>query len=101
MEERIAAAELSDSVQLACFHPCAVYNTYAELAPTTQEGMYYDPAQFSIRSPYPTFHFLRARDIADAVAASPAAAKIPEINQRRLRELGPAHARAVFESLLG
>ena len=36
VEERIAAAELSDSVQLACFHPCAVYNTYAELAPTTQ-----------------------------------------------------------------
>ncbi len=36
-----------------------------------------------------------------SAAQSPAAAKIPEINQRRLRELGPAHARTVFESLLG
>ena len=57
-------------------------------------------AQYAIRSPHPTYHFLRAQDVADAVAASPSAASIPDTNKRRLRELGPGHARAMFEALL-
>ena len=80
VEERIAANGLSDHVQLACFHPHAVYNTYSDLASTTEPGEYYDPAQFAIRSPYPTFHFLRARDIADAVEDhGSSAANIPDV----------------------
>ena len=100
VEDRIAANGLADHIQLACFHPAAVYNTYADLAATTEPGEFYDPAQFAIRSPHPTFHFLRARDIAAAVDKAPSAANIPDVNKRRLRELGPGHARAVFESLL-
>jgi hypothetical protein len=100
VESRIETNGLADHIQLACFHPEAVFNTYADLAPTTEPGEYYDPAQFAIRSPYPTFHFLRARDIAAAVDQAPSAANIPDVNKRRLRELGPVHARALFEDLL-
>eukprot|EP01043_Picozoa_sp_COSAG02_P024222 COSAG02_NODE_1318_length_13293_cov_39.414886_7_plen_258_part_00 len=100
VESRIESNGLADHIQLACFHPQAVFNTYADLAPTTEPGEYYDPAQFAIRSPYPTFHFLRARDIAAAVDQAPSAANIPDVNKRRLRELGPVHARALFEDLL-
>ena len=95
-EDRIAAAGLADDIQIACFHPRAVYNLYAEGPADTAE----DPAQFAIRSPLPTIHFLRARDIAAAVESNPSAANIPDVNKRRLREMGEQRVQAVWQQLM-
>ena len=47
-----------------------------------------DAADYTIRSPYPTVHLLRECDLLEAVEGYPNADRIPDVNKRRLRNLG-------------
>ena len=49
-------------LQLVQFHPNAVHSVYAETSVP-------DAADFSIRSPLPTFHFLR--EVAELIFSAP------------------------------
>lgn len=76
------------------FHPEAVHSLYAT-------GAMEDGSEYSIRSPLPTFHFLREEDILAAVgdARYPEPELIPERNAAALRKLGPDECRRRLASL--
>ena len=66
VQQAIVEAGLETSVQVVLFHPKAVHSLYGEQQPTADgdnDGSGGEDATFfSIRSPFPTFHFLRERD---------------------------------------
>ena len=47
-----------------------------------------DAADFAVRSPFPTIHLLRERDVMAALKAYPDAEGIPQRNAARLRDQG-------------
>ena len=57
-------AGLQNELQVVLFHPRAVHSLY-EQADCGRESA----TNYSIRSPYPTFHFLRERDILAAITS--------------------------------
>jgi hypothetical protein len=63
---------LAEELQLVLFHPQAVHSIRTATVPETEQE-YYDPSfsvkakNFAIRSPFPTFHFLRTKDIVSAL----------------------------------
>jgi len=82
----LAEADLEGWVQIASFHPGYCF---ADAAPD-------DPANYTNRSPYPMFHFIREEELARALEHYPNPEAIPERNIALLRELG---TRAMQERL--
>ena len=76
------------------FHPKAVRSLY-------QQGAG-DGSEYSIRSPYPTFHLLKESDVLEAVTDSgyPDPEQIPSRNAAILRKIGPAECYRRFNSLI-
>ena len=74
----LAQADLEGWVQIASFHPDY---RFADTDPD-------DPANYTNRSPYPMFHFIREEELARALENHPNPQAIPERNIALLRELG-------------
>ena len=53
-----------------------------------------DPADYAMRSPYPTVHLLRTKDVQAVPPAS--AAAVPERNQRNLEAVGVERLREML-----
>ena len=79
--EALVDQQLQDQLQLVLFHPRAVRSAYSSL-------MDDDAADFAVRSPFPTIHLLRERDVMAALKAYPDAEGIPQRNAARLRDQG-------------
>ena len=87
VQERILEAGVVGELQLVLFHPRGVHNLY-----TSTPGDA-DAKSYAVRSPYPTFHFLREKDVVDAVTKHPSPETIPARNAAKLRKLGAEAAR--------
>lgn len=86
VEALIKASSLEGEIQLASFHPDYRFAGVPDD----------DPANFSNRSPYPVFHFLREVSIDEAVAGALPTQAIPERNIARLRTMTQAELRQLF-----
>ncbi len=87
VDDVLAEHELEGVIQVAPFHPAF---QFAGTAPD-------DITNHTNRSPYPTLHLLREDSVARAVASGDDADTIVERNQQRLRELGLAGWRALWD----
>lgn len=77
-EQLLKESETDLVFQLASFHPLYLY-----------DGLNYkDPANFRNRSPFPMIHILRVDEVEDAIGQYGDTLKIPEINAKKLREMG-------------
>lgn len=84
---------LYQQAQVVNFHPQALHNLM-------NMGSLPDPADYTIRSPYPTFHFLREIDIMKAVTSNyPGVDSIPTRNALLLREMGIENVLKKYETL--
>ena len=80
-EQSVALTGASGHLQVVLFHPQATHSTYNDGPP--------DAADFTIRSPHPTLHLLREKDVLSAVRGGvPDLALLPQRNRVRLREQG-------------
>ena len=70
---------LVDMLQIVLFHPDARHSLYEE------EGLLQHKA-YALRSPYPTFHLLRERDVLEGIRKNPTAHTIPAKNAERLAQ---------------
>jgi hypothetical protein len=78
----IDAASLSSSVQVVNFHPLFLNSLYSDGGPP-------DAYDYVNRSPHPTVHLIRSRDLEEAARAFKGDAEaIPGRNMARLRGLG-------------
>ncbi|MCG7976150.1 MAG: DUF1415 domain-containing protein [Candidatus Thiodiazotropha taylori] len=77
-EEVIPEAGLEGKFQLASFHPDYRF----------EESEESDPANYTNRSPYPMFHFIREESLAEALKHYPQPELIPQRNIELLREMG-------------
>jgi uncharacterized protein len=81
-EQAVGETHVSD-VQLVLFHPHATHQTYAD------HGDEPNPADYTIRSPFPTLHILRQMDVLRAVQSSyPDLESLPARNQQRMIQQG-------------
>ena len=78
LDDALIKAELEGVLQLASFHPDYLFAD----APDN------DPANYSNRSPFPTFHLIREDSLQDALENYDQPELIPENNQKKLRALG-------------
>jgi uncharacterized protein len=74
----LAELDLTDTIQIASFHP------RYQFAGTQQDAI----ENYTNRSPYPMLHLLREASVTRGVAAFPDAAVIFEGNIEKLRQLG-------------
>jgi hypothetical protein len=77
-EEYLQSMGYEGTYQLASFHPDYRF----------AESDAADAANYTNRSPYPTIHFLREREVARALDGYPNPEAIPERNKKKCRELG-------------
>jgi len=91
LEAAIEQAGLAGEVQVASFHPDYVFEGAAAE----------DPANYTNRSPHPTFHLIREAGLAAALEGYPEPERIPERNAARLRELGTDALRSLLHELRG
>jgi hypothetical protein len=77
-EEVIPEAGLEGEFQLASFHPNYRFAGSDES----------DPANYTNRSPYPMFHFIREASLAEALKHYPEPELIPQRNIELLQEMG-------------
>ena len=83
MQEMIVDKNYVSDVQLVLFHPDATHQTYA------YHGDEPNPADYTIRSPFPTIHILRQVDVLRAVQGSyPDLESLPARNQQRMIQQG-------------
>jgi len=74
----------AEKLQLVLFHPLATHQTYSSLP----DGDV-NPGDYTIRSPFPTIHFLREEDVMKAVTCGyPNLESLPARNQARLISQG-------------
>lgn len=74
---------LTGELQIVLFHPMAVHSMY-EMHDSAEENA----KSFALRSPFPTFHFLREQDVLSAIKSGyPQPELIPERNAARLTKL--------------
>ena len=83
VENTIEALKLDSEIQVASFHPNYVFDG---VDPD-------DAANWTNRSPYPMFHFLRTADVAEGIENHPDVDGIPERNIAHFRELGLARVK--------
>ena len=98
-----------DKLQLVLFHPYATHQTYGDSVGNNsssnskssggdggdQHDYYYDnPADYTIRSPYPTIHLLREEDVLQAVQSGyPNLEYLPSRNKAKLTAQGMERCR--------
>jgi hypothetical protein len=88
MEQALDEAGLVGVIQVASFHPNYRFaNAAAD-----------DPANYTNRSPLPTFHLIREDGLAAALESCPRPELIPARNIQRLRELGVGGIRALLDA---
>lgn len=75
--------------QLASFHPDYQFEGEDETS----------PGHFTNRSPYPTLHIIRERDIEQAMRGKEDSSAIYERNMRKAESLGCAHFSALLDEL--
>jgi hypothetical protein len=79
LQEESIGDEFVEKVQIVLFHPQATHQTYAC---HSQES---NPADYTIRSPFPTVHLLREIDVLRAVQGRyPNLETLPARNQQKL-----------------
>ena len=83
----LAAVGFDGELQIASFHPAY---RFAGTAPD-------DITNYTNRSPYPLLHLLRESSVTRAVATFAAVDEIGERNMQKLRQLGAAGWRALFQ----
>ena len=82
-EEAINDNGYGDNLQIVLFHPKATHDTYAMI------GEEEDPADYTIRSPYPMIHLLRQVDVMAAVTSGYKDLEgLPSRNKARMRQNG-------------
>ena len=80
-EKAIVDKGLQGELQLVLFHPHATHQTYGQCEES--------PADYTIRSPYPTVHLLREEDVVRAVTSGyPNLEELPTRNKDRLSAQG-------------
>ena len=83
LQEESIGDEFVGKVQLVLFHPQATHQTYACHDDES------NPADYTIRSPFPTVHLLREVDVLRAVQGSyPNLETLPARNQQKLIQQG-------------
>ena len=83
LQEEAIGEEFVDKVQIVLFHPEASHQTYG------CHGDEPNPADFTIRSPFPTIHLLRQVDVLSAVQSGyPNLESLPARNQQKMIEQG-------------
>lgn len=83
LQEEAIGEDFVDKVQLVLFHPEATHQTYG------CHGDEPNPADFTIRSPYPTIHLLRQVDVLNAVQSGyPNLESLPARNQQKMVQQG-------------
>jgi uncharacterized protein len=93
MEIISSSESYQGKLQVVNFHPEGAHSLFA----VDDEN----PADYTVRSPMPIFHFLREEDILKAVQSSyPQPDEIPSRNAKLLHELGIDEVRKRFDSLL-
>ncbi len=81
-EEAINIHGYGDDLQIVLFHPKAKHDTYTE-----QDGD--DAADYTIRSPFPTIHLLRQKDVMDAITSGYRDLEgLPSRNKAKMRQQG-------------
>ena len=88
-------------LQIVLFHPLAVHNTYSFYQPSneTEEG---DAGDYTIRSPFPTIHLLREKDVMKAVTSGYKDLEgLPSRNKAKLRILGWKACKKKLEACWG
>lgn len=84
-EKAVVDQGFADELQLVLFHPQATHQTYGVKLDDDDD----DPADYTIRSPYPTVHLLREIDVMRAVTSKyPQLDQVPTRNKARLRAQG-------------
>jgi hypothetical protein len=78
VDQALVEGALEEAVQVASFHPDY---QFADSAAD-------DPANFTNRSPYPMFHFIRQDSLSQALESFPDPQSIPERNIALLRNMG-------------
>ena len=87
----IEQADLQGWIQIASFHPDYRFDG---VAPD-------DPGNYTNRSPYPMFHFIREEELAQALESYPNPEGIPERNIALLRKLGAEEMRLRLTAIRG
>ena len=83
LQEKAIGQEFVDELQLVLFHPEATHQTYG--CHTNEPN----PADFTIRSPFPTVHLLRQIDVLHAVQSGyPNLETLPSRNQHKMLQHG-------------
>ncbi|MEL6179327.1 MAG: DUF1415 domain-containing protein [Myxococcota bacterium] len=77
-EELMIKAGTEGILQLATFHPDYLF----------EDSNPDDPANWTNRSPFPTFHLLREENVSDAIDQHPAPEGIPDRNMALVRSMG-------------
>lgn len=81
-EQAVVANGFAEKLQLVLFHPLAIHQTYSS-------SLDANPGDYTIRSPFPTFHLLREEDVMKAVSGGyPDLESLPARNQSRLISQG-------------
>lgn len=96
--EAIVEKGFGNDLQLVLFHPKATHDTYTEYNCPSEDlekdMMHFsfhttDAADYTIRSPFPTVHLLREKDVMRAVKSGyPNLESLPARNKAKLRDLG-------------
>jgi len=89
VEQGLADTGLDQLVQIAGFHP---EYRFADAPPD-------DPANYTNRSPWPLFHFIRQEEMSAALAQHPDPASIPGRNIALLRRIGLEEMKARLEAI--
>ena len=93
LQERVLASGLAHEVHIVLFHPRAVHSLFEEASAA-------DTKCYALRSPHPTVHFLREKDVMAGITGGyPQPERIPGRNAARLARLGSA--RQAWEVALG
>jgi uncharacterized protein len=82
LQDQAIGEKYLSKLQLVLFHPKATHQTYGE-------ALEDNPADYTIRSPYPTVHLLREEDVLRAVESGyPNLESLPSRNQKKLLDQG-------------
>jgi hypothetical protein len=87
LQEEAIGEHFGEKLQLVLFHPQATHQTYADAYAADGQQ---NPADYTIRSPFPTIHLLREVDVMKAVQGKyPNLETLPARNKDKFIQQGP------------